>query len=111
MSITKLALAKKYSNIYFDEKDDELQGHLDAAEEFVANFLNRDDLTELTNAGDSPPPDSPALIELKADVRLVVLAAFDDFWQNKGMSVVGTIVNDNPTWMRVAHLYRIGLGV
>lgn len=111
MSITKLAAAKSYSNVYFDDKDEELQAHLDAAEEFVAKFLNRDDLTDLSTAGDSPPPDSPALVELNPAVKLCVLAAFDDFWQNKGMSVIGTIVNDNPTWMRVAHLYRIGLGV
>jgi hypothetical protein len=111
VSITKLAAAKSYSKIYFDEADEELQGHLDAAEEFVAKFLNRDDLTDLSNAGESPPPDSPALIELNPIIKTLVCAAFDDFWQNKGMSVIGTTVNDNPTWMRAAHLYRIDLGV
>ncbi len=111
MSVTKLAKAKSYSNIYFDEKDAELQDNLDAAEEFVAKFLNREDLTDLTNAGNSPPPDSPGLIELNPAVLVCVLAAFDDFWQNKGTSVTDRSYQQNPTWMRVAHLYRIELGV
>lgn len=111
MSIAKLAKAKSFSGIYFSERDDELQDLLDGAEEYVAKFLNRDDLTELSNVGDSPPPDSPGEVKLNAIIQTLVFDVFDDFWQNKGTSVLGTIVADNPTWIRAAHLYRLQLGV
>jgi hypothetical protein len=103
MSITTLARAKAHSSIYFDDRDDELEGKLDAAEEFVAKFLGRDDLSELVR-GDSPA-------RLLAIIEVLVLEVFDDFWQNKGVYVTGTIVTENPQWMRAAHLYRTGLGV
>lgn len=103
MSITQLARAKSHSNIYFDDKDDELTNKLDAAEEFVAKFLNREDLSDLVR-GDSPD-------RLKAGVEALVLMVFDDYWQNKGVYVTGTIMTENPQWMRAAHLYRIDLGV
>lgn len=103
MSITALALAKSHSNIFFDDKDHELSGKLDAAEEFVAKFFNREDLSELTRE------DSPE--RLLAGVEVLVLMVFDDYWQNKGQYVAGTIVSANPQWMHAAHLYRIDLGV
>lgn len=101
-----LAQAKSYSNIYFSDKDADLQLLLDAAEAFVANFLNRP-LSDLVEELDSPAGTEG----LKPDVQVLVLGAFDDLWQNKGTQVVGTIISDNPTWMRALHLYRIDLGV
>lgn len=103
MSITPLAAAKAHSNIFFDDRDAELQVKLDGAEEFVTRFFNRTDLSDLTKL------DSPN--RLLAGVEVLVLEVFDDYWQNKGVYVTGTIVSENPAWMRAAHLYRIDLGV
>jgi hypothetical protein len=104
MSITTLARAKAHSNIYFAEKDDELQGKLDAAEQDVAQFLNRADLLDLLSTDESPH-------RLLAGIENLVLQLFDDYWQNKGATIVGTIATDNPAWKRAAHLYRVNLGV
>ena len=110
MSTTSLALAKSHSNIYFDDKDAELQGKLDAAEEFVAKFLNYEgDPDEFVEVFAIDIDDSP--VRLKAVIEALVLRAFDDFWQEKGIFVTGTIVSEDPGWMRVAHLYRRNLGV
>lgn len=114
MSRVSLEEAKSYSGIYFSEKDLEVQLLIDAAEEFVAKFLNRDSLSDpelLLNATDSPPPDSPAAEELRPAIKLLVLMKFDESWQNRGIQVVGTILTENPEWMRCAHLYRKNLGV
>lgn len=113
MNRVTLAEAKSYSNIYFSEKDTEIETLVAAAEEFVAKFLNRTSLSDsdLLLDPDSPPADSPGAEQLKPLVKLVVLMAFDEFWQNRGIVVTGTITAENPTWMRAAHLYRKSLGV
>lgn len=100
--------AKSWSKIYFADKDAEVDLVLGAAEGFVANFLGRESLADedLNVEGDSPG--APLL---KPDVKLVVLMAFDESWQNRGINVVGSITTENPQWMRVAHLYRKNLGV
>lgn len=103
MSTTPLAAAKEHSHIYHADWDADLQVKLDAAEEFVAKFFNRADLSELTQ------PDSPA--RLLAGVEILVLEVFDDYHNNRGAFVTGTIVSENPAWMRAAHLYRVELGV
>lgn len=108
MSTTPLAAAKAHSNIFFDDKDAELQTKLDAAEEYVAKFLNYDDdLVDFLE--DFRMDDSPH--RLKAVIEGLVLRAFDDMYQNKGITVTGTIVTADPSWQRVAHLYRKDLGV
>lgn len=114
MNHVSLAEAKSYSNIYFDEKDDEVTLLIAAAERFVAKFLNRENLSDpelLLNADESPPPDSPGAEVLTPDLKVCVLQQFDETWQNHGIQVVGTILTENPTWMRAAHLYRKSLGV
>lgn len=107
------AEAKSYSNIYFSEKDAEVELLVAAAEEHVAKFLNRSSLSDadLLLDPDSPPADSPGAERLKPGVKILVLQAFDDMWQNHGVMVVGSIVQENPAWMRAAHLYRKNLGV
>lgn len=109
MSITALALAKSHSNIYFDDKDVELAGTLNAAEEFVLSFLNRVDQDGAQNLDGAVTGDSPA--RLRPAIEKCVLMAFDDMWQNKSINVTGTIVSENPTWLRCAHMFRIDLGV
>lgn len=110
MSTTALTLAKSHSNIFFDDKDAELQAKLDAAEEYVAKFLNYEgEMSEFVDAFVIDPDASP--LRLRAVIEELVLRAFDDFWQNKGIFIPGTIVSEDPGWLRVAHLYRRDLGV
>lgn len=110
MSVLTIADAKSWSNIYFDDKDAEVQFVLDAAEEHVADFLNRDDLSDFIVYADSPQ-DSPGSATLRAKCKLVVLQVFEEMWQNRGIVVTGTITAENPMWQRVAHFMRDGLGV
>ena len=114
MSHVTVADAKSFANIYFDEKDAEVKLLVDAAEENLAQFLNRDDLLDddlLLNGGDSPAPDSPGSAELKPAVKLLVLQLFNESWQNREIQVVGTILTENPQWVRSAHMFRKNLGV
>ena len=59
MNRVTLAEAKSYSNIYFAEKDAEVEMLVAAAEQFVARFLNRTSLSDsdLLEDPDSPPAD------------------------------------------------------
>lgn len=113
MNRVTTAEAKDYSNIYFSEKDAEVELMVAAAEEYVAKFLNRESLSdpELLLDEGSPAPDSPGGERLKPAIKLLVLQQFDEYWQNRGIQIVGTISTENPTWMRAAHLYRRELGV
>lgn len=113
MNRVTLAEAKSYANIYFSEKDAEVEMLVAAAEEYVARFLNRDSLSDadLQVDGDSPPADSPGAEQLKPGVKLLVLRTFNEAWQNREIVITGTIVQENPTWMGTAHLYRKNLGV
>lgn len=110
MSRVSLDEAKSYCNVYFSEKDTEIQLMIDAAERHVLNWLNRDDWTDLLEQVDSPV-DSPAAERLFPDVKLGVLMYVDDFWQNRGIGIVGTTIAENPRASAVLHLYRKGLGV
>jgi hypothetical protein len=113
MNRVTTADAKSYSNIYFSEKDAEVELLVAAAEEFVAKFLNRDSLSdsELQLDPEAAAADSPGAEQLKPSIKLLVLEAFDESWQNRGIMVQGSIVQENPSWMRAAHLYRKNLGV
>lgn len=104
--------AKDFLNVYFSEKDAQIQLMIDAAERHVAEFLNRP-LTdpELTTAGDSPPPDSPGAVELLPNVKMGILYYVGDFWQNREITVTGTIVAKNDMAERILYPYRIELGV
>jgi hypothetical protein len=110
MSLVTMAEAKSWSNIYFSEKDTEVQLIIDAAEKHVADFLGKPDLSDLVEYADSPQ-DSPASGVLDPRAKIVVLQVFDELWQNRGIVVTGTITNENPMWQRIAHFMRTGLGV
>jgi hypothetical protein len=110
MSLVTLAEAKSWSAIYFTEKDVEVQLLIDAAEKHVADFLNKPDLLHLVEYADSPQ-DSPASAVLDPRAKVVVLQVFDELWQNRGVTVVGTIQTEGPMWQRIAHMMRTGLGV
>lgn len=110
MSRVTLEEAKSWSNIYFTEKDTEVQLILDAAEKHVADFLNKSDLEDLVTLADSPQ-DSPASGELDPRAKIVVLQVFDELWQNRGVTIVGTNQVESPMWQRIAHFMREGLGV
>lgn len=114
MSRVTVAEAKSWSKIYFAEEDAIVQTLIDAAEEHVADFVGRDNLDDFAIPApiDSPPaPDSPASETLTAKVKVVVLQVFDELYQNRGVTVVGTIQTEGPMWQRIAHFCRIGLGV
>jgi gp6-like head-tail connector protein len=110
MSLVTLAEAKSWSNIYFSEKDAEVQLLIDAAEKHLADFLGEPDLSSFVEYADSPQ-DSPASAVLDARAKVSVLNLFDELWQNRGIMVVGTITQENPIWQRIAHFMRGGLGV
>lgn len=114
MNHVSLEKAKSYSKIYFTEADDEVARLVAAAEAWLAQFWGYDTLSDdalLLEPLADPPADSPGAQELRTDVELCVLMVFDDYWQNRGMQIVGTIVTANPTFLRVANTYRRNLGV
>lgn len=106
----ELTEAKSFLNVYFSEKDAEITLMIEAAEAAAAQFLQRP-LSELTTAGDSPPPDSPGAIELKPDVKVAVLQYVSDFWQNREVGITGTIYAKNPMAESLLYPYRTNLGV
>jgi hypothetical protein len=110
MSRVTIEEAKSWSKIYFDDSDTEVQLIVDAAEKHVADFLNKDDLEDFVSFDDSPQ-DSPASAQLDPRAKVVVLQVFDEMWQNRGVTVVGTIQTEGPMWQRIAHFMRSGLGV
>lgn len=110
MSRVTIEEAKSWSKIYFADSDAEVQMILAAAEKHVADFLNKNDLEDFVSFDDSPQ-DSPASAELDPRVKLVALQVFDELWQNRGITVVGTIQTEGPMWQRIAHFMRSGLGV
>lgn len=110
MSQVTLEEAKSFINVYYTEKDVEIQLLIDAAETHVLNWLNRDDWDGLMDAADSPV-DSPASEILNPAIKLGVLIYVADFWQNREISLTGTTIANNPMAERVLHLYRQQLGV
>lgn len=109
MSYITLAEAKSFLNVYFDEKDAEIQGAIDAAEDIAAEFMGRP-LSELELA-DSPPADSPAAAALRPGVKVEILRLVSEFWQNREVNVIGTIIAPNPLHYQNLHFFRRGLGV
>lgn len=107
-----LERAKSFLNVYYSEKDAEIELMIDAAERHVAEFLNRP-LTdpELTTEGDSPPPDSPGAIELLPNIQMGILYYVADFWANREINVIGASVAKNDMAERILYPYRIDLGV
>jgi hypothetical protein len=110
MSRITLAEAKGWSNIYFSDADDRVQLIIDAAEKAVADFLDVPDLEDFVTLDDSPQ-DSPASGTLDPALKICVLQLCDELWQNRGVTVVGTIQTEGPLWQRIAHFKRTGLGV
>lgn len=110
MSYVALEAAKSFLNVYFTEKDGEIQRFIDAAERHVAVFLNRSlaDPDPFAQPGDSP---ADAAIGTLPNVQLGVLYYVNDFWQNREITITGTIVAKNDTAERLLYPYRDELGV
>lgn len=109
MSYINLAEAKSFINVFFDEKDAEIQIMIDAAEDIASEFMNRP-LSDLV-VEDSPPADSPGAANIRAGVKIEILRLVSEFWQNREVNVTGTIIAQNPLHYQNLHFYRIGLGV
>lgn len=109
MSYIKLAEAKSFLNVYFDEKDAEIQTAIDGAEDIAAEFLGRP-LSDLV-LEDSPPADSPGAAELRPGVKVEILRLVSELWQNREVHVIGASIANNPMHYQNLHFFRTGLGV
>lgn len=110
MSHIKLEEAKSFLNVYYTEKDAEIQLFIDAAEKDGLEFMNRCDYAGLIDE-DSPPADSPGAAALFPNVKVALLMQVNDYWQNREPTVTGTTVAFNPTAQNILYRYRLALGV
>lgn len=109
MSYIRLEEAKSFLNVYFTEKDAEIQDKIDAAEDIAAEFMGRS-LADLVTE-DSPPADSPGVANLRPGVRAEILRLVSELWNHREVSVVGASIQQNPLHYQNLHFYRTGLGV
>jgi len=108
MGYSSLARFKSHLRLEQDQDDlydGELQGYLDAAEDYVAQFLNRtvpwyDDTT-------SPATEIP----VPASVQIATYMLAADYHENREAQIIGVSVTENQAVMNMLWPYRVGLGV
>lgn len=110
MSRVTLEEAKSFLNVYFDEKDLEIQLFIDAAERHVLNWLNRSDWTGLVEQLNSPVVTESDEV-LFPNIKVGILMYVNDFWQNREIAVIGSSVAENRRASEMLYLYRRELGV
>lgn len=106
-----LAEAKLWCRVFVDDDDDLLSSILiPAAEGAVEQFLGRP-LSDphLHVKGSTSPPDLDA--QLLPTVKAGVLYYIADFYENREITVTGTIVAVNKTAENILYPFRTGLGV
>ena len=85
--------------------DEELQGYLDAAEDYISQFLNR----SVPWYDDTTSPATALPVPASVQIATYMLAA--DMHENREAKIVGVSVVENSAVMNMLWPYRIGLGV
>jgi len=90
--IVTLDEAKAQCRVDNDAEDDLIQIYMDAAEERIRNFLDRD------------LPDNPA-------IKLAALLLIADYYEVREAQVVGDSIEENPAVKRLLFPLRQNMGV
>lgn len=108
MSYVSLEVAKAHLAVVLPDDDTLIQQCVDAAESHCASFMNR------TEISDTQPPETPWSSPdgnvPKAVVQAVLLYTAE-FYEVRGVSVIGLSVTRSPTADTLLHFHRVGLGV
>lgn len=116
MSYVTLEQAKAQLLVLHDFDDELIQQNIDAAEAYAANYMNRPRIednpacTWLRNqepAVTSSEPNDP----VPKSVVQAILLLVTDYWENRTVSIVGTIVSQNPAAENLLWFHRIGIGI
>lgn len=104
-----LERAKQHCNVEIDDDNDKLALYIDAAEAHVQKFLGQDLSNYLVdNTGDSVPDLDR---RLNPAVEAGILMYVADLYENRQVTVTGTIVAENPMASNILHFWRVNLGV
>lgn len=116
MSYVTLEQAKAHLLVIHDFDDELIRQNIDAAEAYAANYMNRPRIednpacTWLRNkepAVTSSEPNDP----VPKSVVQAILLLVTDYWENRTVSIVGTIVSQNPAAENLLWFHRIGIGI
>lgn len=81
--------------------DEELEQLLDAAVDYVSNYLGRPVPWSTETESEVFPP----------SVRAAILLVIGDLFENREGATAGVAIQENPSLHRLLHFYRVGLGV
>lgn len=101
MNWLTLPEAKAHLKVEHDAEDDLISGLIDAAEDYVSQFLNR--AVPWTDDGGDPVP-------VPASIRAAALMIVSGLYYNRDAQVTA-VVSENPAVPSLLHFYRVGLGV
>lgn len=103
MNWLTLPEAKAHLKVEHDAEDDLISGLIDAAEDYVSQFLNR--AVPWTDDNGDP-------VEVPAMVRQAALMLIDHWYNNRSAVLTGSISKELEfATNSLLHFYRVGLGV
>ena len=105
--IVSLTELKTHLRIDHVDDDADLLLYIDAAEQSVANFLNR----SLTSWGEHDSPIGSPSISVPEPVRHAIKMVVGNLYENREEATANVVVNINPTTERLLFPYRCLLGV
>ena len=108
MSYVTLEVAKSHLAVVLPDDDSLIQQCVDAAESHCASLMNRPEISDTQPV--ATPWVSPDGKVPKAVVQAVLLYTAE-FYEVRGVSVIGLSVTRSPTADALLHFHRVGLGV
>lgn len=116
MSYVTLAEAKDHLAVVHSADDVLIQSYIDAAENYAASYMGRENIDGSQYAGWVGGNDNVSSSEAApqtvppAVVQAVKILVFE-YYENRGQFVTGASLAENPTVARLLHFHRVGLGV
>ena len=100
VEVVTLQQAKDHLRIVHSADDSLVQLYMDAAAESIENFLNRD-----------IPGSAAPVPEIPAPIKAAALLIIGDLYENRESQVNGSIIQNNPSAMRLLYPYRVEIGI
>lgn len=92
MATVTLAQAKKHIRVTHSLEDDMIQMYMDAADDWIKNFLNQEQIPQ------------------KSAVKAAALLIIEDLYRNRGTTIEQAVVK-NPAVDSLLYPYRVEIGI
>lgn len=115
MPYVTIAEAKEHLLMFHDHDDAYINGCIEAAEDYVAQYMGREAISDDQDwrlvESDEESESEATPQKVPAAVTRAILLVVGDLYAHRSATVIGSTVTKHPAVEQMLHPYRKGLGV